>query len=392
MISVIEAKKLIEENCEPSRIILTPLLEACGSILAESIFSPIDTPPFDQSAMDGFAFSFDGWNGKNELFVTEEIQAGSFSNNTLKPGHAVRIFTGAPVPKGADSVVMQEKVVINGQYISIDDQMLSKGANVRLSGSQTKKGAIVLEAGVLITPAAVSLIAGIGIADVNVFAKPKINIIVTGNELVKPGHPISEGQIYESNSYGLMAALSQLGIIPDSVVMVGDEEDETIDKIMSQLKCDILILTGGVSMGNYDFVTSALDKCGVTKVFHKVKQKPGKPLFFGKKGSTLVFGLPGNPAAVMTCFYEYIVPVISRFTRKKYYKSLQLTLAQSYGKKPGLTHFLKGKTNESYVTILPGQESYLMNSFAVADCVVELEEEKEHFNAGESVVAKMIVR
>lgn len=391
MISVAEAKKMIIESCDISIVKTLPLLQANGSILAENIYSLIDTPPFDQSAMDGYAFSYESWDGNSDLLMTGEIQAGHFSNVILKEGEIVRIYTGAALPKGADTVVMQEKVVKGDGTVSIQDKLLVKGSNVRKQGSQTKTGEIVLHKEQLLTPAGISFLANIGINKVDVFAKPTISIIVTGKELTQAGKELTAGKIFESNSIGLVAALQQLNIEPISVEVVDDKEEEIEIAITRGLKSDIIILTGGVSVGDYDLVPASLEKCGVKKVFHNVKQKPGKPLYFGKHHQTLVFGLPGNPAAVFSCFYEYIVPAISSFTHKNYFKEMLLPLAEDFKNKQGLTYFLKGKTGNQNVTILNNQESYLLNSFAVADCLVELVEEKDNYCKGDLVSINMII-
>ncbi len=391
MITVSEAKDLISENCVPERVENRLLSESQGYILAKPVYSPVDTPPFHQSAMDGYAFSYESWDGKSMLEVCGEIQAGSNVPIEVKSFEAARIFTGAALPDGADTVVMQEHVVKNKKTIRIENVQLTKGANVRLCGSQTKKGELALKKGQLLTAPAISFLAGIGIERVNLFSKPVISIIVTGKELKQPGSEITEGKVYESNSFGLSAGLHALDIAPASVEIVDDAEEDIIKAITRQSTSDILILTGGVSVGDYDLVLPALRKCGVENIFHKVKQKPGKPFYFGKLDQRLVFGLPGNPASVLTCFYEYIVPAISSFTKKQYFKKINMPLADDYKKKAGLTHFLKGKTNEGKVRILNNQASYLMNSFAIADCIIELEEEKEQFIKGEMVNVLMIV-
>ncbi|MCK9451676.1 MAG: molybdopterin molybdotransferase MoeA [Bacteroidales bacterium] len=391
MIPIQEAKRLIHENYTSTKVTQLPINKANGFVLAESVFSPIDTPPFDQSAMDGYAFSFDEWDGKSELLLSGEVQAGNYLAENLKPKEAVRIFTGAAMPAGTDSVVIQENVIKNGKYVSIKDDKLIKGSNVRLQGSQTKKGEITLAEGHYLSPAAISFLAGLGVDSLKVYSNPAISIIVTGKELIIPGEAMSNGKIYESNSFGLTAALEQLDIVPVSVEVVDDDEQKIMNAINNQLSADIIMLSGGVSVGDYDFVTSALEKCGVKKVFHKVKQKPGKPFYFGKHQQTLVFGLPGNPAAVLSCFYEYVVEAIGSFTKKAYFKKLMLPLADDFTKKPGLTLFLKGKTRTNEVSILKDQESYKMNSFAMADCIIELEEDKTRFNKGDLVKVQMIV-
>ncbi len=391
MITVSEARKLINDNYPPAKVELMQLIDACGFVLAEETYAAIDTPPFNQSAMDGYAFSFTEWDGNSNLKLIGEIQAGNFSYNQLKPFEVVRIYTGSALPMNADTVVMQEKVIKHVDVITIKDEHLVKGSNVRLQGSQGRKGEITLPKGHYLTPAAISFLAGTGIDKVKIYAKPSVSIIVTGKELVQPGEPIPEGKIYESNSFGLIAALNQLNISPLSLEVVDDFEEDIVQAIARQLQNDILIVTGGVSVGDCDFVSSALGKCGVEKIFHKVKQKPGKPFYFGRYEQTLVFALPGNPAAVMSCFYEYVVPAISNFTKKNYFKKLQLPLAKDFMKKPGLTFFLKGKSEEDKVFVLENQESYLMNSFAMADCIVELEEVMETFKQGDLVNVSMIV-
>lgn len=391
MINVTEAKQLINENCSVLKVKTLPLLEANGCILAAPVYSVIDMPPFDQSAMDGYAFSFENWDKKSNLTVIGEIQTGNYSSEKVLANEAVRIFTGAPIPPGTDTVVMQEKISREGNTIQILDTLLEKGDNVRPQGSQTKKGEMALQEKQLLSPVAISFLAGIGINKVNVFSKPTVSIIVTGKELAKAEDTISEGKIFESNSIGLIAALQQIGINPVSVEVVDDVEEEIERAISNQLNSDILILTGGVSVGDYDLVPASLEKCGVQKIFHKIKQKPGKPFYFGRYNQTLVFALPGNPAAVMSCFYEYVVQAISNFTQKEYYKKMEFPLAEDFNKKAGLTFFLKGKIGQNEVAILDSQESYKLNSFAVSDCIIELEEEKEYFPKGSLVKVRMIL-
>src|SRR6187431_207074 len=318
MIPVQEARQLIAEKCMPSRKEEVELIHSVGMVLAEDVYSPIDTPPFDQSAVDGYAFSFSQWNQKGPLTIVGEIPAGHVAHEKMKAHQTMRIFTGAHVPSGMDTVVMQEKVEVLGNELHIKDPQLVGGSNVRLKGSQTKAGTLALPKGHLLTPASISFLASLGIAIVQVYELPRVRIIVTGKELVLAGAILKAGMIYESNSAGLTAALKMLGITPLSVEVIDDDERAIMRAINRTIDADILILTGGASVGDYDFVPSALEKCGVQKVFHKVKQKPGKPFYFGVENQTLVFGLPGNPAAVLSCFYQYIVPVIENFTVRQY--------------------------------------------------------------------------
>lgn len=391
MIPVSEARRLIDENCRGSREEVLRLIDALDTALSADVLSPIDTPPFHQSAVDGYAFTYAAWNKKAGLEVIGEVQAGNVYTQVIGPSQAVRIFTGAPVPQGLDTVVMQEKVEVRDNVMFIKDELLVSGANVRLQGSQTKTGDVVLKRGHRMTPASISFLASLGITEVPVFAQPHIQIIVTGKELVPPGGTITGGQIFESNSFALKTALKAMGISPVSVEVVEDDETMIRGAISRALDSDIVILTGGASVGLYDLVPSSLAKCGVKEVFHKVKQKPGKPFYFGTYGDVLVFALPGNPAAVLSCFYEYITPAIGRFTGRQYQKRLKMILAHDFHRKPGLTTFMKGKTKGNTVFILDHQESYLMNSFAHADALVELEEEREIIQKGDLVNVLMIL-
>lgn len=391
MISATEAKQIIADNFLTKRIARVPLLQANQCVLAQTIVAPIHTPPFNQSAMDGYAFAFDDLEHTKIFSVTQKIAAGDISKIKLLPGEAARVYTGSPIPEGADTVVMQEKVESQNSTIEIIDDKISVGLNVRLKGSQTKQGEVVLSPGIMLMPPAISYIASMGIAEVEIYDKPKVSVIITGKELVQPGQSIDGGKFYESNSFGLIAALNQLNIEPLSVQIITDDELQITNAVKQALQSDIIILTGGVSVGDYDFVADALTGAGVEKIFHKVKQKPGKPFYFGRKNDTLVFGLPGNPAAVLTCFYHYIVDVIADFTQRNYFAKYTLPLANNYEKKTQLTHFMKGNKNENAVTVLKNQESYLMNSFAMANCIIEFDADKEIFIAGDLVSIRMIL-
>lgn len=391
MITVSEARQLIKQNCKSPRIVEKSLSDALGYVLAETLLATMDTPPFDNSAMDGYAFSYAKWDKKTALTVIGEVQAGCKSNLKIGTNEAIRIFTGAPLPRDVDTVIMQEKVELNGNKIRLLDNNLKQGSNIRLKGSQTKKGDVALQKGQIITPAGISYLASMGISKVKVYAKPKISLIITGKELVKAGETINEGKIFESNGIGLKVALKQFGIEPVSLQMVDDVAESIEKAIKSQLNSDIIILTGGVSVGNYDLVPAALEKCGVKKIFHKVKQKPGKPFYFGTTSNALIFALPGNPAAVLTCFYEYVVTAIDAFTQKLHLKNVSLPLENDYNKTQGLTYFLKGRTSKNGVKILDSQLSYMLNSFAMADCLITLDEEKTEYKKGDLVDVLMIV-
>ncbi len=388
MISVSEAKKLVAENTKLLESKSVALYDATGFILADDVFSMIDVPSFDQSAMDGYGFRFSELKESNTLTIVGEIPAGNFPATQLEPNTAVRIFTGAPVPEGCDTVVMQEKVSVHQNQLFINDIQITKGLNIRIKGSQTTRGSLALKAGSRITPGAAGFIAGLGFNDVTIFRTPTICIITTGKELNKPGQPLKAGKVFECNSYSLNAALCELNIKPTTIISVDDDEIEITNAIKNSLPdCDVLILSGGVSVGDYDFVYKAFDNCGVQCVFHNVKQKPGKPIYFGKYKNTLVFGLPGNPAALLTCYYEYVAPSLRKMMglESKSAAKIQLPLLKGFNKKEGLTFFLKGKIVDDGVIPLDAQESYQMSSFAIADCLILLDENKTEFQKDDLV-------
>jgi len=246
---------------------------------------------------------------------------------------------------------------------------------------------LAMKKGDLLSPAAVGFLAGIGITEVTVFPLPQIALIVTGRELQKPGEALAFGQVYESNSYSLSAALKAEGITNITVYEADDELQILQNVLQTALdKHDVVLLTGGVSVGDYDFVIEAATRCGVKQVFHKVKQKPGKPLYFGTYNPKLVFGLPGNPSSVLSCYYNYVLPAVKALSQKSNtVTEVQAVLTHAYKKPAGLTHFLKGKYENGKVSPLGAQESYRLSSFAQSNCLICLNETQENFEAGETV-------
>ncbi|MEH3115147.1 molybdopterin molybdotransferase MoeA [Pedobacter terrae] len=390
MISVKEAKHLISQHIIALNPISVDLAKASGHILAANIYAKYDIPAFKQSSMDGYALKFD--DHKQTLRLIGEMAAGTANKITIQNGETSRIFTGAPLPTGADTVVMQEKITSIDGNIILNDPNLKPGLNVRDKGSEIKAGALAMEKGDFLSPAAIGFLAGIGINEVGVYPMPRISIVVTGKELQQPVKVLEFGQVYESNSYSLSAALKHEGI-EQIKVYKADDDLVILKKVLetAMQDSDVVLLTGGVSVGEYDFVIEAASNCGIKQIFHKVKQKPGKPLFFGTKDQKLIFGLPGNPSSVLSCYYNYVLPAIKALSHKSNsIIEVQARLTHAYTKPLGLTHFLKGKYENGLVTPLQAQESYRLSSFAQANCLICLDETKEYFKENEILTALIL--
>ena len=384
MIQVDEALLIIAENSTKMLIQKIPVHKALGYILAETVYSPIAMPPFRQSAMDGYAFIH---SEKHQYDVVSISQAGDHSDIKLNENEAVRIFTGAFVPHNADTVVMQEHVMVNGNSILIT-KMPTQFANVRNKGEQIGQEEVVFEANTLITPAAIGFLACLGITEIAVYKKPKVAILVTGNELVEPGKKLPKGKIYESNSVMLQAALQTIGIKKAKVYKVKDNLKATKKALKGILKeYDIVLISGGISVGDYDFVKEALLENGVEELFYKINQKPGKPMFFGSKNETLVFALPGNPASSLTNFYVYVYPAIKNRMgfSETHLPKLVRKLNSGFTNTTGKTLFLKALYDETHVTVLEGQSSAMLNTFAIANSLLIVPNDVETLKKGEFV-------
>jgi molybdopterin molybdotransferase len=369
MIQVDQALSIIAENSCKMPIRKIKVAKSLGFILAEAIYSPMDMPPFRQSAMDGYAFAF---SELQQFNVVSTSQAGDFSNKKIKKEEAIRIFTGAYVPDNLDTVVMQEHTTVANQTVEIV-KMPQQFANVRNKGEQIKENELVLEKNTVITPAAVGFLACLGITEITVYAKPKVAIVVTGNELVKVGKKLPEGKIYESNSIMLQAALQGIRIKKIETFRVKDNLKATKRILKSCLAAfDVVLVSGGISVGDYDFVKEALLSNGVEELFYKINQKPGKPLFFGKKDKTIVFALPGNPASTLTSFYIYVHPAlkINMGFEAVHLPKIKRKITAQFENTSGKTLFLKAFFDDEKVTVLESQSSAMLNTFATANALI----------------------
>lgn len=390
MISVKEAKKIIAEKVGSLQPKVLPLEQANGLVLAEPVTAKFDIPSFRQSSMDGYAFRFGDKNFPLE--IQNKIAAGDSSFYSISKKEAARIFTGAALPENADTVVMQEKVNVKDEMLFIHDEHLKEGDYVRPIGSEIKAGQVALEKGMILKPASIGFLAATGINEVCVYPSPVVTVVITGNELQPPGTELSFGKVYDSNSYSLSAALKVAGIEKIKIAFAEDKPEAVEDILKTALdESDLVLLTGGVSVGDYDFVVEAAENCGVTKHFHKIKQKPGKPLYFGTKSEKVIFGLPGNPGSVLTCFYEYVLLAIEKMHVKPSTLKKQKAIMQNdYSKKAGLTHFMKGSYEEGRVKMLSSQASFQLRSFAIANCLIVVDEETETLKEGDEVDVHLI--
>lgn len=385
MISVEQAINIVDSNCHASQNSLTkPVMEALGYVLCEDVISPINMPPFRQSAMDGYALNL---HDSKTYSIIGEVKAGDDYNPTLKTGEAVRIFTGAPVPDSANAVVMQEKTSLDNDTLFIESQV-NLNDNIRPLGEQVLKGAVALKKGTKLFSAGIAYLTSLGITKVKVYEKPSIAIVVTGNELAEAGENLQYGQIYESNAIMLSIALKQLGYDKVSIHKVEDNYDSTFQLLNVVInQHDVVLVSGGISVGDYDFVGKALNELDVEELFYKVNQKPGKPLFFGKKEDKIIFALPGNPAAALSCFYMYVLVAIEKIIGNNNF-SLHKTKATStsdFIKKGERAQFLKAIYHEGVVEILEGQNSSMLHTFALANAMVYLSETATSINKEDEV-------
>ncbi len=386
MISVNDALNILEKNSfslKKSEFI--SVINALGYILFEDIISPINMPPFRQSAVDGYAIHLH--NDDINYIMTGEVKAGDHFHLNLEKGEAVRIFTGAPVPDTTNAIVMQELVKSNDSTISIQ-KIPNLEQNIRPLGEQTKKGEIALKKGTRLTSAGIAYLTSLGITKVNVYQKPSIAIIVTGNELIQAGQPLSYGQIYESNATMLVSALQSLGHLNTTVYKIADDYKSTVNTLQEAIsKNDVVLVSGGISVGDYDFVGKALQELQVKQLFYKVKQKPGKPLFFGKKDNTYIFALPGNPAASLSCFYIYVYQTLQKLSGETNFKltKTKAKLTLSYTKKGERAQFLKAVLDHGNVTILEGQNSSMLHTFAIANALVYIPEDVYNIKTNDDV-------
>lgn len=316
LISINEALDAVLGAVATGGVESVPLLDALGRTLAEDVVAPDDVPPFSNSAMDGFALRVADQTGRRSLRLVAEIPAGYVFHEELPPGGVARIMTGAPLPPGADAVVEVEATTVCGEEVEIENPV-ERGRNVRYVGEDVRRGSILLTAGDAIEAAHLGVLASAGVARVRVARRPSVAILSTGSELVPIDQRPGPGQIRNSNSYTAYGQAREAGAAPVMLGIARDDREETREQLRRALREDVVITSGGVSVGDYDFVKAVQEELGVERRFWGVRTKPGKPLVFGVRDRTLVFGVPGNPVAAMVSFEVYIRPALLRMQGRR---------------------------------------------------------------------------
>jgi len=370
-----------------------PLKASLGRVLGTDLSAPFNIPPWDNSAMDGYAVRSDDLPsaGQRRLTVIGTAMAGVPFNGEVTAGQCIRIMTGGVIPRGCDTVIMQEQVTREGKVITIGEGH-SAGQHVRRAGDDLSAGQRILGSGRRLTPADLGLLASLGIAHVSVARRPRVAFFSTGDELRAVGEALEEGTIYDSNRYALFAMLHQTGVEPLELGVVRDKRDALQSAITrAAAQADAVITTGGVSVGDADFVRDSLSTLGEVH-FWKVGVKPGRPFAFGRIGQAWFFGLPGNPVSTMVTYYQFVQPALRRLMGEETPPPLQfkVTCISPLKKAPGRLEFQRGilETNESGETVVRstgGQGSNILSSMSMANCFIVLPAEWGDVPAGSLV-------
>ncbi|MFD2164909.1 gephyrin-like molybdotransferase Glp [Thalassotalea euphylliae] len=391
-----QAFSLIQQNIPVVKTSETVSIEkACGRILCEAVISPVNVPPHDNSAMDGYAFASSSAAEGRPLTLVGKVFAGSPYTETVNRGECVRIMTGGKIPTGCDSVEMQENAMVDGNLVTLQ-QAVREGQHVRRCGEDIKSEQAIYQPGHKFTAADIGALASLGISEVTVQRALKVALIATGDELKSPGQELTDGDIYESNRYFLKALLEQFGadvldfgIIPD----VPEQIEQAFQDANEQ--ADVLITSGGVSVGEADFTKDVLEKLGDIG-FWKIAMKPGKPFAFGRLSKAMFFGLPGNPVSALVTFYQLVLPNLYAMlgTSMPPRVKLNAIAGDILRKSPGRTDFQRGvygidESGQLVVKSTGAQGSGILTSIAKANCFVILEKERGRVEVGEQVTIEL---
>lgn len=400
-VSIEEALGIIMGSINPLGYETISIMEASGRVLYEDIVSDIMVPPLDDSAMDGYAIVADDTHGASRnspvrLRIVGEVQAGgSIAGKQVSRGTAIRIMTGAPVPEGADSVVQFEDTEEKAGYVEIFHETL-KYKNYRFAGENIKKGDTVLHKGDRLGSADIGILASLNHDSVKVYKQPTVAIISTGDELAGLGAEIRFGQIRDVNAYTLYSEIKRCNGLPTYLGIARDTLKDTKEMLLKALKSDVVISTGGVSMGRYDFVKEIYSDLDIDTQFEWVKVKPGRPFSFGRKDNKLIFGLPGNPVSTLTSFIQFVRPALLGLMGAKRLRKpvVSAYLEEDIKKQSGKVHLLRGhftvRNNDFYVSTTGNQKSSVLRSMSDANCLIIIPEDVTKMTAGEKVSIQLI--
>jgi molybdopterin molybdotransferase len=400
MTTVEEALNRILGSITPLSLEKTDILNSLGRVLGEDIFADMDIPPKNNSAMDGYALRWEDTSGASKenpitLAVIEDIPAGHIPGKTVSSGETSRIMTGAHIPPGADAVVKVEETEKTGTRVKIFSEA-TKGQNIRFAGEDVKDGELVISSGAVIRPGEIGMMSSLGRSFINVYQKPIVAILATGDELVDIDEKVSSGKIRSSNSYSIAAQVIECGGIPLQIGIAKDVREDLIAKFRAAMRADIIISSGGVSVGDYDLVKDIMKEVGNKVEFWRVAMRPGRPLAFGTIEGIPLVGLPGNPVSSMVSFEQFVRPSILKMTghKKLFRKTITATLKEEINKKSGLVHFirayLKHEDGKFTASTTGEQGSGILKSMVRANGLIVLPENKTWAKAGDDVTVQLI--
>lgn len=400
MLSVAEAQKIILSEVRVKGVERVSLTSALNRVLGEDVVAGIDHPPWDNSAMDGYAIRVRDVVGASRttpvsLKVVQEVQAGQLSEHPLRPGEAISIMTGAPIPVGADAVVEVEETRLEGTTVKIF-QEVKAGKNIRKRGENVRAGGKVLARGNLLGSAEIGLLALLGKTSIGVYQRPVVAILATGDELADPGEPLRDGQIYNSNSYALQAQVRDAGGIAHLLGIVRDNKEQFRERLRTELGSDVVLISGAVSVGKYDFAREIMEELGVKIRFWTVAMHPGHPLVFGVHDSTLILGLPGNPVSTMIAFEEFVRPVLLKTAGRRdiYPPVVDAVMMEPFRNHPGRTHFVRAIVDyqDGKYQVRPAgpQGSGILMSMVKANSLMVLPADCEKVEVGQIVRVQLL--
>ena len=373
-----------------------PLSDAVGYVLATNIKAPADVPPFDNSAMDGYAVRTSDLSSVQTLPVSGQSYAGTPFSGSWNEKSCIRIMTGAEIPPGCDAVVMQEEVEISEKGITFDTKQIFKHQNIRVKGNDIRKNDVALKSGTRLTARDIALIATLGVGEVEVMRKPRVAFFSTGDELRPVGEELNSGEIYDSNRYAVKAMLEKLGCEAIDLGIVPDSPKKLTKAFnTAQSTSDLIISTGGVSVGEADYTKDVLATLGEID-FWKLAIKPGKPFAFGKIKNTLFCGLPGNPVSAMVTMYVLVQPLLAKLAANSRWQkptTLLATTRSGFKKSPGRTDYQRGiytiEDGQIFVETTGNQSSGAFRSMSLANCFIVLEKDRGSVNKGETVTIEL---